>query len=180
MKWGGLQPCTPPDELEASPVGSGSDDYVLAFLWFSAPPSPNFELFWSAAAAAAGLGCLSRRVCAVGPNNIVKVFGRCRPAKPRPCGCVESYNKVPHNTAALSTLQHVPCTKSSVRTLSNTCNDRCMAELSWKMREDSDSGPGGGLQEAGSQASVLASSLSMHNHNTQSPLEFFNYDIGVN
>ena len=55
-----------------------------------------------------------------------------------------------------------------------------MAELSWKMREDSDSGPGGGLQEAGSQASVLASSLSMHNHNTQSPLELFNYDIGVN
>ena len=67
-----------------------------------------------------------------------------------------------------------------MRTLSNACNDRCMAELSWKMREDSDSGPGGGLQEAGSQASVLASSLSMHNHKTQSPLEFFNYDIGVN
>ena len=45
-----------PDELEASPAGSRSDDYALAFLWYSAPPPPNFELFWSAAAAAAGLG----------------------------------------------------------------------------------------------------------------------------
>ena len=34
-------------------------------------------------AAAAGLCCLSRRVCAVSPKNIATVFGRCRPTKPR-------------------------------------------------------------------------------------------------
>ena len=71
---------TPPDELEASPAGSRSDDYSLAFLWFSVPPPPNFELFWSAAAAAAGLGCLSRRVCAVKPNNVRSQCFRALPA----------------------------------------------------------------------------------------------------
>ena len=34
---------TPPDELEASPAGSRSDDYSLAFLWFSAPPPPKLR-----------------------------------------------------------------------------------------------------------------------------------------
>ena len=34
---------SPPDELEASPAGSRSDDYVLAFLWFSAPPPPKLR-----------------------------------------------------------------------------------------------------------------------------------------
>ena len=65
---------------------------LLGFpLIFSAPHRSDFELnwiFWSATAAAAGLGCQSRRVCAVGPNNVVVVFGRCQPANPRPCGCV--------------------------------------------------------------------------------------------
>ena len=100
----------PPDELEASPAGSRSDDYVLAFLGFSAPPPPNFELFWSAAAAAAGLDCLSRRVCAVKPNNVVNVFGRCRPMKTRRRLRVRAvkgrkYTKVnADNTLLLSTL----------------------------------------------------------------------------
>ena len=74
---------SPAHKLEASLAGSRSGNYSLAFLWFSAPPPPNFELFWSAAAAAAGLGCLSRRVCAVKPNYVVNVFGRCRPVKTR-------------------------------------------------------------------------------------------------
>ena len=34
---------SPPDELEASPAGSRSDDYSLAFLWFSAPPPPKLQ-----------------------------------------------------------------------------------------------------------------------------------------
>ena len=34
---------SPPDELEASPAGSCSDDYSLAFLWFSAPPPPKLR-----------------------------------------------------------------------------------------------------------------------------------------
>ena len=34
---------TPPDKLEASPAGSRSDDYVLAFLWFSATPPPKLQ-----------------------------------------------------------------------------------------------------------------------------------------
>ena len=55
---------------------------------FQRPHRPDFELFWSAAATAAGLGCLSHWVCAVNPKNIVRVFGRCRPTKPRPCGWV--------------------------------------------------------------------------------------------
>ena len=53
---------------------------------FQRPHRPDFELnwiFWSAAAAAAGLGCLSRRVCAVKPKDVVNVFGRCRPVKTR-------------------------------------------------------------------------------------------------
>ena len=40
---------TPPDELEASPAGSRSDDYVLAFLWlsfpFSAPTAQTLNYF---------------------------------------------------------------------------------------------------------------------------------------
>ena len=39
----------PPDELEASPAGSRSDDYVLAFLWlsfpFSAPTAQTLNYF---------------------------------------------------------------------------------------------------------------------------------------
>ena len=53
---------------------------------FQRPHQPDYELnqiFLSAAAAAAGLDCLSRRVCAVKPNNVVHVFGRCRPVKTR-------------------------------------------------------------------------------------------------
>ena len=41
ITWAG--PRSPPDELEASPAGSRSDDYVLAFLWFSAPPPPKLR-----------------------------------------------------------------------------------------------------------------------------------------
>ena len=41
--------CSPPDELEASPAGSRSDDYVLAFLWlsfpFSAPTAQTLNYF---------------------------------------------------------------------------------------------------------------------------------------
>ena len=58
------------------------------FLGFPLIFSAQNWIFWSAAAAAAGLGCLSRRVCAVNPKNIVRVFRRCRPTKPRPCGWV--------------------------------------------------------------------------------------------
>ena len=40
---------SPPDELEASPAGSRSDDYVLAFLWlsfpFSAPTAQTLNYF---------------------------------------------------------------------------------------------------------------------------------------
>ena len=38
-----LLSASPPDELEASPAGSRSDDYSLAFLWFSAPPPPKLR-----------------------------------------------------------------------------------------------------------------------------------------
>ena len=64
------------------PAAAATTNLWLSF-GFERPHRPNFELFWSAAAAAAGLGCLSRRVCAVKPNNVVNVFGRCRPVKTR-------------------------------------------------------------------------------------------------
>ena len=40
------------------------------------------QQFVSAASAAAGLGHLSHRVCAVSPKNLAIVFGHCQPTKP--------------------------------------------------------------------------------------------------
>merc|ERR1711952_91987 len=65
-----------------SPAAAATTTSWLSF-GFQRPHCPNFKLFWSAAAAAAGLGCLSRRVCAVKPKDVVNVFGRCRPVKTR-------------------------------------------------------------------------------------------------
>ena len=65
-----------------SPAIAATTTSRLSF-GFQRPHCPDFELFWSAAAAAAGLGCLSRRVCAVKPKDVVNVFGRCRPVKTR-------------------------------------------------------------------------------------------------
>ena len=64
------------------PAAAATTNLWLSF-GFQRPHPPNFELFWSAAAAAAGLGCLSRRVCAVKPKDVVNVFGRCRLVKTR-------------------------------------------------------------------------------------------------
>ena len=64
------------------PAAAATTNPWLSF-GFQRPHRPNFELFWSAAVAAAGLGCLSRRVCAVKPKDVVNVFGRCRPVKTR-------------------------------------------------------------------------------------------------
>ena len=64
------------------PAAAATTTSWLSF-GFQRPHLPNFELFWSAAVAAAGLGCLSRRVCAVKPKDVVNVFGRCRPMKTR-------------------------------------------------------------------------------------------------
>ena len=64
------------------PAAAATTTSWLSF-GFQRPHRPNFKLFWSAAAAAAGLGCLSRRVCAVKPKDVVNVFGRCRPVKTR-------------------------------------------------------------------------------------------------
>ena len=64
------------------PAAAATTTSWLSF-GFQRPHLPNFELFWSAAVAAAGLGCLSRRVCAVKPKDVVNAFGRCRPMKTR-------------------------------------------------------------------------------------------------
>ena len=37
--------CPPPDELEASPAGSRSDDYALAFFGFQRPHRPISNYF---------------------------------------------------------------------------------------------------------------------------------------
>ena len=83
--------CVPISRLLTHPLTSSRHHPPAAAatttLWlsfgFQRPHRPNFKLFWSAAVAAAGLDCLSRRVCAVKPNNVVNVFGRCRPVKTR-------------------------------------------------------------------------------------------------
>ena len=77
----------PPHELEVSPAGNRSNDYSLAFLWFSAPPPARLWTILVCCCYSSWPG-LSRRVCAVNPKNIVRVFGRCRPIKPLPCGWV--------------------------------------------------------------------------------------------
>ena len=76
--------CSPPptSSRDHSPAAAATPIPWLSF-GFQRPHRPDFKLFWSAAAAAAGLGCLSRRVCAVKPKDVVNVFGRCRPVKTR-------------------------------------------------------------------------------------------------
>ena len=78
----------PTSSRDHSPAAAATTIPWLSF-GFQRPHRPDFKLFWSAAAAAAGMGCLSHRVCAVNPKN--KVLGRCRPTKPCPCGWVAPF-----------------------------------------------------------------------------------------
>ena len=77
------QPTHPLTSSRHHPPAAAATTTPWLSFGFQRPHCPNFELFWSAAAAAAGLGCLSRRVCAVKPKDVVNVFGRCRPVKTR-------------------------------------------------------------------------------------------------